>query len=72
MALGRNSKIKDLMENPQAVEIIEKYLPGISTNASTKAAYGMSLSAFTKFPQSKCPKDKAEEVGERSQFCRKP
>jgi hypothetical protein len=62
MALDRKSKIKDIMENPQAVEVIEKYLPGFSTNPGLKAAYGMALQALLKFPATKCPPETVEKI----------
>jgi hypothetical protein len=62
MAISRNSKIKELMECPEAVAVIDKHLPGMTTNPGTKAAYGMTLLALTKFPQTKCPAETAEAM----------
>lgn len=64
MALNVNSKIKDLIANPQCVAVLEKYMPGMTTNPGTKAAYGMTLKALMAFPQAKVSKDTAAKVAE--------
>jgi hypothetical protein len=62
MALDRKSKIKDIVENAQALAVVEKYLPGFSGNPGIKAAYGMTLQALIKFPQTKCPPETQEKL----------
>ncbi len=42
-SLGSNSTIAALVENEASRAIVEKYLPGFSSNAQLKQAYGMTL-----------------------------
>lgn len=58
MAVTVKSKVKDIIENPEALAIVQKHLPSFDpTNLGMKAAYGMTLKALLAFPQTKCPKD---------------
>jgi len=41
MALTLDSKIADLLANPKAKAILDKYLPGFSTNPQMAMAKGM-------------------------------
>ena len=41
--ISLDTKIKDILENPAAKGIVEKYLPGISTNPLVELVKGMSL-----------------------------
>ncbi len=52
MPFDINSKLKDIVANPDAKAIIEKYLPDMLTNPGTKQAMGMSLKFMSSFPQS--------------------
>lgn len=51
--LSADSKIKQLMKNPEAVAILEEYNPGISTEPQMKMVYGLTLRKLVGFPQSK-------------------
>lgn len=62
MALNYNSKLKDLLDNPQTLEVLEKHLPGISTNPDSKKAYGMTMKAICAFPALKVPKEVAQAL----------
>lgn len=44
-------KVKQMAKNPKALEIIDKYVPGFSTNRQLKLAYGMSMRSLYDFPQ---------------------
>lgn len=57
-----NSKLKDIMADPAAAAIMDKYMPGMSTNPQTKQGYGMSLKVITSFPQSKPLKEKLPQI----------
>ncbi len=52
-----NSKLGDLLKDPAAAAVIDKYMPGASTNPQTKMAFGMTLKALSAFPQAKLGKD---------------
>lgn len=56
MAITGKSKVKEILENPAAMDIVRKHMPGID-DPRTKQAGGMTLKALMAFPQSKVPKD---------------
>lgn len=62
MAITIDSKIKDIMAEPRAVDIVDKYLPGFATNKQMKMVYGMSLRALAKFPQAKVSNETLAEI----------
>ncbi len=47
------TKVGTLLKDPRAVEIIEKYAPGLSKNPLIGMAKGMTLKAILGFPQAK-------------------
>ena len=51
--ISLDTKIKDIMENPAAKGVIEKFLPGITNNPVIKIAYGMSLRDVSALGQAK-------------------
>lgn len=51
MAITMDSKLGDLMEVPEAVEILDKYVPGFSSNPMLKMGLSMKLSEIVAFPQ---------------------
>lgn len=53
MAITIDSKIKDIMAVPSAVDVVNKYMPGFKTDRQMKMVYGLSLRALAKFPQAK-------------------
>jgi len=53
MAITIDSKLKDVMANPAAVEVLEKYIPGFSKNPQLKLGYRMTWRTISKFPQAK-------------------
>ncbi len=57
MPFDVNSKLKDMMANPAAKAVIEKYVPGFWDNPQSKQAFGMSLKVLTSFPQAKAIKE---------------
>lgn len=62
MALSVDSKIKEIMKNPTAVELMEKHTPGFSTNPQMKMVQGLTFRALAKFPQSGITPEKLEEI----------
>jgi len=62
MALNVNSKVKELVENPETAKILEKHMPGMTTNPGTRMAYGMTLKALMAVPQAKISKETAAAV----------
>jgi hypothetical protein len=53
MAYTLDSKVGELLKDPNAVKIIEKYAPGVSKNPMIALAKGMTLKAVLAFPQAK-------------------
>ncbi len=60
-----DSTLGDLLNNPQAAAVMEKYLPGVSTNPMVAMAKGMSLNMLLSMPQAAqmgLTKDKAQAM----------
>ena len=55
-------KLKELVENPEAAAILDKYIPGLTKNPQLKMGYGMTFRAIAKFPQAKIPKDTVDLI----------
>jgi len=51
MGFNEHSNLGVLLENKQALEILEKHLPGISTNSMISMAKGLSLKQIASLPQ---------------------
>jgi len=51
MALSVDSKVKELMKNPQAADIMERYSPGFKTDKQMKLVQALTFRALAKFPQ---------------------
>lgn len=47
------SKVGELLKDPRAVKIIEKYAPGVSKNPLIGLAKGMTLKALLAMPQAR-------------------
>ena len=44
-----NSKIKDILDDPRVVEILDKYAPGLSKDPRRAYAMGMTLKGVQNF-----------------------
>jgi hypothetical protein len=53
MAYSLDSKVGELLKDPKAVKIIERYAPGISKNPMIGLAKGMTLKSVVSMPQAK-------------------
>ena len=65
MAFTLDSTLGDLLNDPQAKVVLDKYLPGISSNPMVAMAKGMSLNMLLSMPQAAqlgLTKDKAEAI----------
>jgi len=47
------TKLGDLLKDPQAVEIIEKYVPGLAKNPLIRLVKGKKLESLLDIPQAK-------------------
>jgi hypothetical protein len=53
MAYTLDSKVGELLKDPEAVKIIERYAPGVSKNPMIGLAKGMALKAVVSMPQAR-------------------
>ena len=53
MTYSMDSKAGELLKDKGAVEILEKYVPGISKNPMVALAKGMTLKKLLEIPQAK-------------------
>jgi hypothetical protein len=60
-----DSTLGDLLKDPQAKALMEKYMPGVSTNPMVEMAKGMSLNMLLSLPQAAqlgLTREKAEAI----------
>ena len=62
MALSVDSKVKELMKNEAAAELIEKYAPGFKTNPQMKLVQALTFRKLCSFPQAGISNEKLEEI----------
>lgn len=48
-----DTKVGEILKDTRAVEVLERYAPGVSTNPMIGLASGMSLRAILAMPQAK-------------------
>lgn len=53
MAYTLDTKVGDLLKDPQAVKVFERYAPGVSKNPMIGLAKGMTLKTLIGMPQAK-------------------
>lgn len=53
MAYSLDSKVGELLKDPEAVKIIERYAPGVSRNPMIGLAKGMTLKSVVSMPQAR-------------------
>lgn len=53
MAYTLDTKVGDILKDTKAVEILERYAPGVSKNPMVGMAKGMSLKSLLAMPQAK-------------------
>ncbi len=51
MAYTLDSKVGDILDDPRAKDIVEKYAPGLANNPMISMAKGMSLRSILDMPQ---------------------
>ncbi len=62
-----DSKLGELMKDPQAAAVLEECLPGISKNRQLKMGFGMTLKFIAGLPQADIPKAKLAEIDTKLQ-----
>jgi hypothetical protein len=51
MGFSGESTLKEIMENEESKAVMEKHIPGCSTNPMLKMGYSMSLELIASLPQ---------------------
>jgi len=64
MAFSGETKMKKLLANEDATKVLEKYLPGISTNPQTKLSFAYTLKQMAGFPQANISPETLEKMVE--------
>lgn len=62
-----DTKMKDLLKDPNAAAVLESYFPGMTTSPRIKMASAFTLRKVAAFPQLNLPKDKIAEIDEKLQ-----
>ena len=62
MGFSKDSKLKDVMSNPEAAAIIEQYVPGARTDSRLKLAGGFSLTKIVSMSGGLLSPEMLEEV----------
>ena len=62
MAFSLDSKVKDILKNPEAAAALDKFSPGASTNPQMKLVGGLTLRKLASFPQSAYLQPHLEEL----------
>lgn len=62
MGVTSASKLRDILENEEAVAIIEEYKPGFVSNPELGPVAGMKMKTLLKFPQAGLTKEQVEEI----------
>lgn len=60
-----DTTLGQILDNPQAKEVLDKYVPGISTNPMVSMAKGMTINMLLSMPQAAqfgLTKEKAQAV----------
>lgn len=65
MGITVDSKLKEILADPEAKAIIEEIRPGFDANPMLKMALGMKFSALLKFPQAGFSKEEIEHLTEK-------
>ena len=64
MAITLESTLKEVLNNPQAAAILDKYSPGFSKNPMLKLGMGMTLRKCVSFPQAKLTEEQIKALEE--------
>lgn len=62
MAINSTSKLKEILEDPRAVAIIEEYKPGFTSDPQLGPVMGMRINLLLKFPQTGLSGNQVKEI----------
>ena len=61
---SQNSKLGELLKDPEATAVLERYVPGISTSSQSKMGANMAIKKIFSFPQAGVSKEKLAAIDE--------
>jgi len=61
---SQDSTLGEVLRDPAAREVLERYVPGISTSSQAKLGYDMALKTIFSFPQAGVSKEKLAAIDE--------
>lgn len=67
MAFSLDSKVKEILKDPRACEVLDKFAPGASKNPQMKLVGGLTLRKLASFPQSAYLQPHLEELDKELQ-----
>jgi len=62
-----DTKLKDIMNDPEAKAVLISYLPEMADNPQLKMAFSMKLSKVLSFPQVPLTKEQIAEIDQKLQ-----
>ncbi len=62
-----DSKMKDLLKDPDASAVLESYFPGMTKSPRIKMAFAFTLRKVAAFPQLNLDKEKVDEIDQKLQ-----
>lgn len=62
-----DTKLKDLLKDAAACEVLESYAPGLTKSPRIKMASAFTFRKVASFPQLNLPKDKLDEIDQKLQ-----
>lgn len=65
MAFSLDSKVKDILKNPAAAAVLDKYSPDASRNPQMKLVGGLTFRKLASFPQAGLTEEKVAEIDEK-------
>jgi len=65
MGLSKDSKLEEVMKNPEAAKIIEQYVPGASSDPKMKLAGNLTLTQIVKMSAGLLSPDLLEDVDKK-------
>jgi len=65
MAINSKSKLRDILEDPRAVAIIEEHKPGFTENPELTPVMGMRMNLLLNFPQSDFSEEAKKDILDR-------
>lgn len=62
MSINSKSKLREILEDPRAVAIIEEHKPGFTENPELTPVLGMRINLLLNFPQSGFSAEAKEDI----------